>query len=72
MTKQIRIENACTSTYKVLVTIQDRVYDTEKNCFSNEWITIKTLRLDQPTFMATEFITSSRRIIVEEVVEGSI
>lgn len=64
MTKTVRIENACTSNFKVRVLIQDRKYKAEG---PEEWETVKTVTLDYPTaMMSNEYITSSRRMIVEE------
>lgn len=59
MTKQIRIENADTSSHSVRVTIQD------KNA-QGEWHDVSTLQLDHPTAMSEQYIHSTRRIVIEE------
>lgn len=60
MTKQIRIENADTSTYKVRVYIEDLV--------DGVWTrTQPPTELDYPTSLASLYLTSSRRVVVEEV-----
>ncbi len=66
MTKTVRIENACTSKFKVLVTLQELQYDYDKNVMGTEWVTIKKFPLDHPTFMLTDYLTTTRRFIVEE------
>lgn len=64
MTKSVRIENACNSSFKVRILIQDKKYNAEG---PEEWETIRTITLDYPTAMTNnEYITSSRRMIVEE------
>lgn len=66
MTKSVRIENACTSNFKVRVLIQDKQFNADG---TDEWKTVKTVTLDYPTaMMSNEYIHSSRRMIVEEYV----
>lgn len=65
MTKQIRIENADTSSYKVKVHLQDRVALDDKE--GNDWVTVHTINLDYPTAMTAQYIHSGRRIIIEEL-----
>jgi hypothetical protein len=59
MTKQIRIENADTSDHKVRIHVEDRNAN-------GEWVRVKTLEADYPTTMTTEYIHSTRRLVVEE------
>lgn len=60
MTKQVRIENADTSTHKV------RVFKEHKN-EAGEWVRAgPAIELDHPTQMATEYIHSHQRLVVEE------
>jgi hypothetical protein len=66
MTKQIRVENACMANYKVNVLVQDRVYDPEKEGYTEEWFTVETRRLDFPTALENLYIHSSRRLVIEE------
>lgn len=65
MTKAIRIENADTSTYKVRVLVQDKVFS--DGIWTGEWSTVNTVELHNPADMSNGlYITSSRRLIVEE------
>lgn len=60
MTKQVRIENADTSTHKV------RVFKEHKN-EAGEWVRAgPAIELDYPTLMAMEYIHSYQRLVVEE------
>lgn len=60
MTKQIRIENADTSNWPVRVTVQ------HKNA-AGEWVDQPNpVQLDHPTGMMMEYLTSGRRIVIEE------
>jgi hypothetical protein len=59
MTKQVRIENADTSSWPVRVTVQN------KNA-EGEWIDAESVQIDYPTQMAQQYLTSHRRLIVEE------
>lgn len=59
MTKKIRIENADTSTYKVRAYVEDLI--------NGEWVRNPTpISLDYPTALTEAYLTSSRRIVVEE------
>lgn len=64
MTKQIRIENADISNHPVRVTVEDKGAD-------GEWHVNHTLQLDAPTAMSTQYIHSSRRIVIEEMAADS-
>lgn len=66
MTKQIRIENADNSTWKIKVTTQEKRWDATLNKLSDEWEDTETNRLDYPTNMLTSFLTTTRRFIIEE------
>lgn len=59
MTKAIRIENADTSSWPVRVTVQDRIE-------SGEWVDTSTKQLDAPTALEQFYLTSSRRLVIEE------
>ena len=60
MTKAIRIENADTSTHKV------RVFKEHKN-EAGEWVRAgPAIELDYPTQLATEYVHSHQRLVVEE------
>lgn len=62
MTKQIRIENADQSTFKAQVRVQ------HKNA-AGEWVDAAEAPkpIHAPCSMQTEYLTDSRRIIVEEL-----
>lgn len=61
MTKKIRIENADTSSYKVRAYVEDLV--------DGVWVRNPTaVELDYPTALAEQYLTSTRRIVVEEFV----
>lgn len=60
MTKQIRIENADTSNWPVRVTVQ------HKNA-EGEWIDQPgAVQIDRPTQMTETYLTSHRRLVIEE------
>lgn len=62
MTKKIRIENADTSSYKVRAYGEDLV--------DGVWVRNPTpVELDHPTALAEQYLTSTRRVVVEELVE---
>lgn len=75
MTKTVRIENACTSNFKVRVLVQDKIMvqddDTGTWLWTGEWKTVNTKELPFPTRMLSDYITSSRRFIVEEYEEST-
>jgi len=63
MTKRVRIENADTSSYKVVVEIWDKGYpEGEPDKLA------KTINLDHPTAMTGDdvYLTSTRYIVVKE------
>jgi hypothetical protein len=67
MTKSVRIENADTSSYKVVVKVE------VKNA-AGEWVPAdpaigQDQRLDYPTQMLTAGIHSHRRLVIEEAPE---
>ena len=66
MTKHTRVENADTSNYKVNVFIQDKQYNPETHQWDGEWVTTERHELNHPTQLLTHYITSSRRIVIEE------
>jgi hypothetical protein len=60
MTKKIRIENADTSTYKVRAYVEDLI--------DGVWVRSPTpIELDHPTALTEQYLTSTRRVVVEEV-----
>ena len=60
MTKQIRIENADASYHPVRVTGQ------VKNA-EGQWVDEpSSVQIDMPTAMATQYIHSGRRLVIEE------
>jgi hypothetical protein len=65
MTKQIRIENADTSTWPVRVTVQHKTFDAEGN--ATGWADADKVQLDHPTKMHETYITSGRRLVIEEL-----
>lgn len=61
MTKQVRIENADTSSWPVRVTIQHKHPET------GEWVDQPgAVQIDYPTAMTQQYLTSHRRIVIEE------
>lgn len=66
MTKYVRIENADNSKYKVKVTLQEKKWDPLIGKCTDEWITVKEFPLNYPTAMLNEYLTTTRRFIVEE------
>lgn len=60
MTKKIRVENADTSTYKVMVEVWDKGIDGAPDSKAFE------APLDHPTFMTEQWITSTRYLVVRE------
>lgn len=62
MTKTVRVENADTSDYKVVV----EVY--EKSTWQGDApdILVETLELSHPTAMVAPYITSTRYLVVKE------
>ena len=60
MTKMIRVENADTSTYEVLV-------HTEEQRADGAWHRIRTEKLAYPTAMLSAGIHSTQRLVIEEV-----
>lgn len=63
MTKKVRIENADTATYKVVVEIWDKGYPE-----GQPDVLAKTINLDHPTAMTGDdcYLTSTRYIVVKE------
>jgi len=62
MTKKVRIENADTADYKVLVQVWDKGYNGEPDVMAFE------RRLDFPTAMTGDdvYLTSTRYVVVKE------
>ena len=65
MTKTVRIENADTAGWPVRVTVQDKVFVDGK--WTGEWRNATVAQIDQPTAMFSGYLTSSRRMLVEEL-----
>lgn len=60
MTKHVRIENADTANWPVRVTVQ------HKN-EAGEWIDQPSpVQIDTPTAMTQQYLTSTRRLVIEE------
>lgn len=70
MTKNIHLINADNSNYKVKVLIQDKKFsygdDNELLPWNDEWKTVETLDLNYPGQLLTRYLTSTRRIVIEE------
>lgn len=64
MTKQVRIENADTNDYKVLVEVWDKGLNGEPDKLAN------VINLDYPTALRDVFITETRYAVVREVPIG--
>lgn len=71
MTKKVRIENADTSDYKVIVQVWDESYPVKQD--DGSFVTapdilVKEIKLDYPTAMTSDdvYLTSSRYLIVKE------
>ncbi len=64
MTKQVRIENADTSSYKVVVEVWDKAYPPG----SGPDTLVRTIELNHPTAITDSscYITSTRYLIVRE------
>lgn len=61
MTKTVRIENADTADYKVIVEVWDKGYPAgEPDKLAD------TLKLDYPTAMVNPYITNSRYLVIKE------
>lgn len=60
MTKKIRIENADTSSWPVRVTVENKGAE-------GEWTAERSVQIDGPTQMTEQYITSHRRIVIEEL-----
>ncbi len=67
MTKTVRIENADTAVYYVKVTTQERLYNHETQELSTEWTDTNTRILTYPTEMLSDYLTNSKRFLIEEV-----
>lgn len=66
MTKYIHVINADSAAWNVVVLVQDKVYDFDKNVMSGEWETVEELPLSNPGQLQTRYLTSSRRLVIEE------
>lgn len=62
MTKSIRVENACTSNFKVVVEVWDKGLNSQPDTL------VKEIHLDFPTSMTDPglYITNSRYLVVKE------
>ena len=60
MTKQIRIENADTSDWKVVIEVWDKGAPGAPDNL------VETLRADYPTALVQTYITNSRYLVVQE------
>lgn len=66
MTKNIHMINGDNSNWKVKILVQDKVYNPETRKIEEEWTTTETLRLDHPGQLQTKYLTSTRRLVIEE------
>jgi hypothetical protein len=67
MTKQVRIENADTSAYKVCVQVWDKAVATTDGVPQSDTL-VREVLLDYPTAMTNDvYITSTRYLVVKEV-----
>lgn len=68
MTKHVRIENADTSDYKVVVQIWDKFQGPPPPADQGPDILVREIRLDYPTAMTGSdvYLTSTRYIVVKE------
>lgn len=64
MTKNIHVVNGDESKWNVKVLVQDRVWPSEQK--EEKWHTVKTIFINSPGQLSTEYITASRRLIIEE------
>ena len=65
MTKKVRIENADTSDYKVVVQVWDKGQQTGHSAGPD--VLVKEIRLDFPTAMTDDvYLTSTRYVVVKE------
>ncbi len=66
MTKSVRIENADTANFKVLVQTWDKGAEGQPD------VLVREQRLDFPTAMtdSSTFITSTMYLVVKEVIDG--
>ena len=69
MTKRVRIENADTATYKVVVQVWDKVAAGPAEGENAPDVLVKEIALDYPTAMTGDdcYITSTRYLVVKEV-----
>ena len=68
MTKKVRIENADTADYKVVVQIWDKAVQAPPPADQAPDTLVKEIRLDYPTAMTGDdvYLTSTRYIVVKE------
>lgn len=68
MTKKVRIENADTSNYKVVVQIWDKGESGPAEGENSPDKLVKEIKLDHPTAMTGDdvYLTSTRYIVVKE------
>lgn len=67
MTKHIHVVNGDSSNWKVKVMVQDQEYDLRTmELIPDSWHTVETLDLNNPGQLVTRYLTSSRRIVIEE------
>ena len=69
MTKKVRIENADTSNFKVVVQIWDKAVGAPPPADQAPDTLVKEIRLDYPAAMTGEdvYLTNTRYIVVKEV-----
>jgi hypothetical protein len=58
--------NGDSAKYKVKVSVQEQQYDHLLGQMTDTWVTIKTIPLNNPGQLLTEYLTTTRRCIIEE------
>jgi hypothetical protein len=64
MTKHVRIENADMSNYKVTVEVWNKDWQNPDD--RSKDVLERTINLDYPTAMSTEYLTNTRYFIIKE------
>lgn len=59
MTKKIRVENADNSNWKVVAYVEDMI--------DGQWTRVQTIELPYPASLSEVYLTSTRRVVVEEL-----
>lgn len=65
MTKYIHIINGDSSNYKVKVKVQDRAKNGEWE-YTDDWVDAEIVSLNNPGQLTSKYLTSTRRLVIEE------